>query len=91
MVTVRIPSALRTATDGQAMVEVEGTTVGEILDSLASSHPALGPRLLDGPGRLRRFVNVYVDDEDIRHSGGLEATVEPGQRVSILPAVAGGR
>ena len=90
MVTVKIPSAMRQATGGAATVEAQGTTVGEVLASLAETHPSLGPRLLDGPGRVRRFINVFVDDEDIRHSGGLEARIEPGQRISILPAVAGG-
>jgi len=88
--TVRIPGSLRAQVGGASTVEIEGGTVQEILESLASQHPGIRSRLLDDGGALRRFVNVFVDDEDIRHRDGVHTPVEPGQRVSILPAVAGG-
>jgi len=90
MATVRIPGALRAQVGGVSTLEVDGATVQEVLDGLASQHPGIRGRLLDDGGQLRRFVNVFVDDEDIRHRDGLHTPVEPGQRVSILPAVAGG-
>ena len=90
MATVRIPGSLRQQVGGASTLEVDGATVEEVLDGLTSQHPAIRARLLDDGGQLRRFVNVFVDDEDIRHRDGLHTPVEPGQRVSILPAVAGG-
>jgi sulfur-carrier protein len=88
--TVRIPGSLRAQVGGASTVEIEGATVQEILESLTSQHPGIRGRLLDDGGSLRRFVNVFVDDEDIRHRDGVHTPVEPGQKVSILPAVAGG-
>ena len=88
--TVRIPGSLRAQVGGVSTLEVDGATVQEIIEAIASEHPAIRGRLLDEGGSLRRFVNVFVDDEDIRHRDGLHTPVEPGQRVSILPAVAGG-
>ena len=88
--TVRIPGSLRAQVGGASTVEVEGTTVREILETLTAQHPGIRARLLDDGGELRRFVNVFVDDEDIRHRDGVHTPVQPGQRVSILPAVAGG-
>jgi molybdopterin converting factor small subunit len=88
--TVRIPGSLRAQVGGASTLEVEGATVEEIIDHLAAEHPDIRGRLLDDTGALRRFVNVFVDDEDIRHREGIHTPVEPGQRVSILPAVAGG-
>src|SRR5207245_5724555 len=90
MATVRIPGSLRAQVGGASTLEVDGATVQEVLDALASQHPGIRGRLLDDGGQLRRFVNVFVDDEDIRHRDGLHTPVEPGQRVSILPAVAAG-
>jgi MoaD family protein len=90
-VTVKIPTQLRAATGGAAQAEVEGTTVGEVLDALFEEHADLRERLSDPDGGLRRFVNVYVDGEDIRFGQGLDTTVKPGGEVQILPAVAGGR
>jgi MoaD family protein len=89
-VTVKIPTQLRTAAGGQAELEVEGGTVGEVLDALFERHGELRDRLSDDNGGLRRFVNVYVDGEDIRFSDGLGTTVADGDEVQILPAVAGG-
>jgi molybdopterin synthase sulfur carrier subunit len=89
-ITVRIPTALRTLTGGAGEVSVEGSTVGEILKSLDAAHPGLAERLFDDTGALRRFVNVFVADEDIRFLDGLSTPVTEGQAVSIIPAVAGG-
>ena len=89
-VTVRIPTPLRTATGGQSAVQVDGSTVGEVLKSLDAAHPGIGERILDDDGKIRRFVNVFVDDEDVRFADGLATPVRDGATVSIIPAVAGG-
>lgn len=89
-VTVRLPTQLRSATDGESHVSVEGTTVAEVLDALFEQYGELRERLTDEDGGLRRFVNVYVDGEDIRFGAALETPVRDGQDVQILPAVAGG-
>lgn len=89
-VTVRLPTQLRSATDGESQVSVEGTTVAEVLDALFEQYGELRERLTDEDGGLRRFVNVYVDGEDIRFGAALETPVRDGQDVQILPAVAGG-
>jgi MoaD family protein len=88
-VNVKIPTQLRAATDGESTAEVEGTTVGEVLDSLYSRYGELRNRIAEDGG-LRRFVNVYVGGEDIRFLDGLETPVRDGDEVTILPAVAGG-
>jgi molybdopterin converting factor small subunit len=88
--TVRIPTQLRTLTGGVGEVSVDGGTVGEVLAQLEAAHPGMGERLFDETGRLRRFVNVFVADEDIRFLDGLGTPVGAGQTVSIIPAVAGG-
>jgi molybdopterin converting factor small subunit len=88
--TVRIPTALRTLTGGAAEITAEGSTVGEILKGLDVTHPGMGERLFDEAGNLRRFVNVFVADEDIRFLDALSTPVTDGQVVSIIPAVAGG-
>ncbi len=90
MPTVRIPTPLRNATGGAATVEVEGGTLKSVIDELEAQHPGIGERLLDERGELRRFVNVFVDDEDVRFQEGLSTPVEEGTTVSIIPAVAGG-
>ena len=90
MATVRIPTQLRTLSGGAAEVHVDGGTVGEVLKALDAAHPGFAGRLFDDAGALRRFVNVFVADEDVRFADGLDTTVEPGQTVSIIPAVAGG-
>ena len=89
-VTVKIPTQLRAATGGEAALEVEGNTVGEVLDAVFDAHGGLRDRITQD-GDLRRFVNVYVSGEDIRFLDGLDTTVEDGDEVTILPAVAGGR
>ena len=89
-VIVKLPTQLRDAAGGNSTVEVEGQTVGDVLDALFEQHGELRDRLTDEGGGLRRFVNVYVDGEDIRYGDGLETKVTDGQEVQILPAVAGG-
>lgn len=89
-VVVRLPTVLRAQADGQSTVEVEGFTVREVLDSLVEAHPGLAANILDETGELRKFVNVYVDDEDIRFLDRLDTPVADGDEVAILPAVAGG-
>ena len=87
---VRIPTQLRTLTGGAGEVGAEGGTVREVLASLDAEHPGVAARVLDERGELRRFVNLFVAEEDVRFLSGLETPVADGQTVSILPAVAGG-
>jgi molybdopterin synthase sulfur carrier subunit len=89
MATVRIPTVLRKHTDGQAKVEASGGTVGEVFSALVEAHPGLGDQLLDDGG-VRGFINVYVEDEDIRYIDGLDSAVEDDDEIAIMPAVAGG-
>jgi sulfur-carrier protein len=89
-VNVRIPTILRTYTGGQAEVSAEGATLSEVLADLEKNHTGIGSRVLDDAGKLRRFVNVYVDDDDVRFEPGLETPTPDGSGVSIIPAVAGG-
>jgi molybdopterin synthase sulfur carrier subunit len=89
-VTVRIPTQLRTLTGGSGEVALVGSTVGEVLRALDAAHPGMGERLFDGDGALRRFVNVFLADEDVRFLGGLDTPVKDGQTISVVPAVAGG-
>jgi molybdopterin synthase sulfur carrier subunit len=89
-VTVRIPTQLRSLTGGTGEVQLDGTTVGQVLHNLDAAHPGMGERLFDGDGSLRRFVNVFLADEDVRFLGGLDAPVADGQTISVVPAVAGG-
>jgi sulfur-carrier protein len=88
-IEVRIPTILRTYTDGEKSVSGDGANLSALIDDLESNHPGLKDRLLDN-GDLRRFVNVYVNDEDVRFLGGLEASLSDGDQVVVLPAVAGG-
>ncbi len=90
MPTLRIPTQLRTLTGGAGEVVVDGSTVGEALKALDAAHPGFGDRLFDTDGKLRRFVNVFVADEDIRFLEGVETPVDAKTTVSIIPAVAGG-
>ena len=87
---VRIPAQLRTLTGGAGEVQLEGSTVGEVLKALEVAHPGFADRLFDDGGGLRRFVNVFVADEDVRFLQGLDTPVADGQTLSIVPAVAGG-
>jgi sulfur-carrier protein len=89
-VTVRIPTQLRTLVGGAAEVSVEGSTIAEVLKALDAQHPGFNERLYDDKGTLRRFVNVFLADEDIRFLDGVDSAVAEGQTISIVPAVAGG-
>ena len=89
-VSVRIPTTLRPLTGGASEVQVEAGTVAEALSALETSHPGFGVRILDESGQLRRFVNVFVSDDDIRFLDGLDTAVPEGGTVAIVPAVAGG-
>ena len=88
-IEVRIPTILRTYTGGEKAVDASGGTLSALIDDLEANHPGLKDRLLDD-GDLRRFVNVYVNDEDVRFTGGLETVLNDGDQVVVLPAVAGG-
>jgi molybdopterin converting factor small subunit len=88
--SVRIPTQLRTLTGGAGEVQAEGATVGEVLKALDATHPGFADRLFDEGGNLRRFVNVFLADEDVRFLEGLATPVSDGQTLSIVPAVAGG-
>jgi sulfur-carrier protein len=88
-IEVRIPTILRTYTGGEKAVGATGASLAELIDDLESNHPGIKERLLDG-GDLRRFVNVYVNDEDVRFTGGLQTELSDGDQVVVLPAVAGG-
>jgi molybdopterin synthase sulfur carrier subunit len=89
-IKVRIPTQLRTLTGGAGEVSVEGSTVGEVLKALDAAHEGFADRLFDDAGELRRFVNVFLADEDVRFLEGLTTPVSDGQTLSIVPAVAGG-
>ena len=89
-VEVRIPTVLRPYTGGEKSVDGSGATLDELFADLDSRHPGLRERLVED-GQLRRFVNVYLNDEDVRFLGGLDAPVKDGDTVTVLPAVAGGR
>ncbi|MGA8248817.1 MAG: MoaD/ThiS family protein [Nocardioides sp.] len=88
-VEVRIPTILRTYTGGEKAVDATGSSLSALIDDLEAQHPGLKDRLVEN-GDLRRFVNVYVNDEDVRFIGGLEAPISEGDQVVVLPAVAGG-
>jgi molybdopterin converting factor small subunit len=85
-----VPTILRTYTGGAAEVAVEGATLADVVDALETAHPGIAARVLDDDGRLRRFVNVYVGDEDVRFADGLGTATPDGSTVSVIPAVAGG-
>jgi sulfur-carrier protein len=87
---IRIPTQLRNLSGGSSEVQVEGSTVGQALKALEAAHPGCAERIFDDSGALRRFVNVFVSDEDVRFLEGLETPVEAGTTISIVPAVAGG-
>lgn len=87
--SVEIPTILRTYTDGARRVDATGATLAELISNLDSAHPGIGDRLIEA-GALRRFVNVYLNDEDVRFLDGLDTPVAEGDTVTILPAVAGG-
>ena len=88
-IEVRIPTILRTYTAGETAVDASGATLSAVIDDLEANHPGLKDRLLEN-GDLRRFINVYVNDEDVRFTGGLETALSDGDQIVVLPAVAGG-
>jgi molybdopterin synthase sulfur carrier subunit len=90
MSTVVIPQVLRTETDGAKAVEVAGSTIGQVVEALVDRHPGLGERLLAPDGGLHRFVNVYLNGQDVRYLSGLETAVAERDEVRLLPAIAGG-
>jgi molybdopterin synthase sulfur carrier subunit len=89
MASVRIPTVLRKHTNGEARISAHGTTVGEVFSNVVTTHPGLTSSLFDGDD-LRGFINVYVEDEDIRYLDGLSTQVEGDDEIAIMPAVAGG-
>jgi molybdopterin converting factor small subunit len=89
-VQVRVPTILRSYTGGAAEVSAEAGTLREVIKGLDAAYPGIGGRILDNDGKLRRFVNVYVGDEDVRFAQGLDTPVPDGGHVSVIPAVAGG-
>ena len=90
MATVRIPTPLRKYTQGQEEVSIAGTTVGALIEGLEAKHPGIKERICDDKGALRRFVNVFVKDEDVRFLQNLDTAVADSDEVSIVPAIAGG-
>ncbi|MFB4311920.1 MoaD/ThiS family protein [Actinomadura sp. GTD37] len=89
-VSVRIPTILRTYTGGESEVKAEGATLRAVVADLEASHSGISARILDDAGKIRRFVNVYVGDEDVRFADGLDTPTPDGAQISIIPAVAGG-
>ena len=89
-VSVRIPTILRTYTGDESQVSAEGATLAEVLESLESAYPGIKARIVDEDGKLRRFVNIYVAEEDVRFADGLNTTTPDNTQISIIPAVAGG-
>ena len=90
MINVRIPTPLRPMTGGKSEVEIAGNTVSEIIDNLGSAHPGIKERVYDEQGEVRRFINIYVNEEDIRFLTGKDTPLKDGDEVSIIPAIAGG-
>jgi sulfur-carrier protein len=91
MIKVRIPTPLRPLTKGQGEVEVAAASIVDLIDTLNAAHPGIKARLCDESGELRRFVNIYVNEEDIRFLKGKDTSLKAGDEVSIVPAIAGGR
>jgi molybdopterin synthase sulfur carrier subunit len=89
-VSVRIPTILRTYTNGESEVSADGGTLAEVLDSLDGSYPGIKGRILDDQGAIRRFVNVYVGNDDVRFLDALDTGTPAGTQISVIPAVAGG-
>ncbi len=90
MIKVRIPTPLRPMTGGKGEIEITGNSVGDMIEQLNTSHPGLKDRLCDEHGEVRRFINIYVNEEDIRFLTGKDTPLKEGDEVSIIPAIAGG-
>lgn len=90
-ITVRVPTPLQRLTGGEAEVQAEGTTISEVVDNVEGNHPGIRERICEPDGELRRFVNIFVNEQDIRFLNGLATPVNDGDEVSIIPAIAGGR
>lgn len=91
MPVIRIPSPLRRYTEGQSKVTAAGTTVIEVIDNLETSYPGLKSRICDGDGQIKRYVNIFINEDEIRTLEGANSTVDEKDEVSIVPAMAGGR
>ena len=91
MIKVRIPTPLRPMTGGKNEVEIIGNSVAEIIENLGSAHPGIKERICDEQGEVRRFINIYVNEEDIRFLTGKETPLKDGDEMSIIPAIAGGK
>jgi len=89
-VTIRIPTPLRKFTEGKSEVDVEGGTIREVFDNVESSHGGLKEKIFDDAGETRRFINIFVNGDDVRHAEGLDTPVKDGDEVSVVPAIAGG-
>lgn len=89
-VLVRLPAVLRALAGGHPEASGEGRTVGEVLQALGREHPGLGERLVDGAGRPRRYLSLFLNDEDVRHLSGLDTPVRDGDELTVVPAIAGG-
>ncbi|MDG2438776.1 MAG: MoaD/ThiS family protein [Ilumatobacter sp.] len=89
-VNVRIPTTMRPLTGGEKLVVLDAGPLVQVIAALEAKHPGMGERLLDSDGALRKFVNIFVDDDDVRYLDGLDTNVDDGWTVSIIPAVAGG-
>jgi molybdopterin converting factor small subunit len=90
MPTIRIPTPLRTYVDGQSEVSVQGVTVGEAVNDLTTTYPSLRPHLFNGDGELRPFVNLFLNEEDVRHLQGVETPLKDSDRLMLIPSIAGG-
>ncbi len=90
MIRVRVPTPLRPMTGGKSEIEMEGNTIAQLIENLGAAHPGLKERLYDEKGEVRRFINIYVNEEDIRFLTGTDTPLKDGDEVSIIPAIAGG-
>ncbi len=90
MATVYIPTPLRRLTGGESKIEATGDTVGDLIQQVEQAHPGVADRVLDGDGHVKRFINIFVNDDEIRTKDGLETSVTASDKVSIVPAMAGG-
>ena len=91
MIRVRIPTPLRPMTGGKSEVEMEGSTIAQMIDNLGAAFPGIQERLCDEDGKIRRFINIYLNEEDIRFLAGKDTSLKDGDEVSIIPAIAGGK